>query len=578
MILFKHNFTPILKYLRPYKKIIWVAAIFVVLENGIQLALPVLYGKAIDGVVEGKSFSQSVLWLIAVWFVFNLLSSWFMRLRVKRGTLLGYRVAADMFTRLINQFVRMPLSYHREVKTGEMIERFDRADFSLDKIINEGLLQSVPHLITSILAFGVILWIKWELAVIYLVFILVFLFLTLKKINPIIVFNRKINNLYQKVYGSIFERTPNIQTIKANSSEEKEYRRNKKEYANIYDDISDYTDLWMNLQVWQDAIFATGFLLLFMLGLWFVNVGAISVGEFVMLLAYVGAASASIQHLGVQYKELQEGLVVIESAEKIFKKTAEAYDDPEAQTMKECKGKIEFKNVSFAHKNKRIIKDVSFSIKPGQLVAIVGGSGQGKTTLVDLIPRFFEVSGGKILLDGVDIQKIKLEDLRKQIGVVSQETGLFHDTIKNNIRYSRPSAKDQEVFRVARIAHCHEFVHRFPKGYSTSVGDRGVKLSAGQRQRIAIARAVLRDPKILILDEATSSLDSESERVIQEAMDQVMKGRTTIVVAHRLSTIRKADLILVLEDGKIVERGDHAELLRHGGVYKKLHEIQHVSV
>jgi ABC-type multidrug transport system fused ATPase/permease subunit len=578
MNLSRHNFAPVWKYLKPHKKILFVAAFFVILENGIQLALPIFYGKAIDGVVESKVFSMSVIRLIAIWFVLNLLSSWFMRMRVKRGTLLGYTVAADMFTKLINQFVRMPLTFHREVKTGEMIERFDRADFSLDRIINEGLLQSVPHLITSILAFGVILWIKWELALVYLLFITVFLFLTLAKIKPIISFNRKINNLYQKVYGSIFERTPNVQTIKANSSEDKEYKRNRKEYANIYDDISDYTDLWMNLQFWQDVVFATGFLLLFLVGLWFVRTGLVSVGEFVMLLAYIGTASASIQHLGVQYKEIQEGLVVIESAEKIFKKDAELYDDPDAVSMPNFKGRIEFKKVSFSHKNKRVFKEISFIVKPGQMVAIVGGSGQGKTTLVDMIPRFFKPSSGKILIDGVDVEKIKLQDLRKQIGIVSQDSGLFHDSIKNNIRYSRPSAKDSEVFGAGRIAHCHDFVHSFAKGYSTSVGDRGLKLSAGQRQRIAIARAILRNPKILILDEATSSLDSESERVIQEAMDKIMKDRTTVVVAHRLSTIRKADLILVLEDGKIVERGNHAELLHHGGVYKKLHELQHVSV
>jgi subfamily B ATP-binding cassette protein MsbA len=212
------------------------------------------------------------------------------------------------------------------------------------------------------------------------------------------------------------------------------------------------------------------------------------------------------------------------------------------------------------------------------MVAIVGRSGQGKTTLVDLIPRFFAPTEGKIMLDGIDIKKIKLESLRKQIGIVPQEIYLFHDSIRNNIRYSKTAARQEEIFSVAKIAHCHEFIHKFPHSYNTMVGDRGVKLSLGQRQRIAIARAVLRDPEILILDEATSSLDSESEKYIQDALIEVMKGRTTFVIAHRLSTIRKADLILVLDDGEIVERGNHDELMRHGGVYKKLHALQHVSI
>jgi ABC-type multidrug transport system fused ATPase/permease subunit len=484
-----------------------------------------------------------------------------------------------MFTRSVYYLLRLPVSFHKNKKIIEIIEKFDRADFYLDKIINEGLLQIAPHVITSCLALVVIFWIRWELAVVYALFIIIFMVITIRKANPIIEFNKKINQLYNKIYGTIFERTPNVLTIKANTSELKEYQKNQKEYEKIYSHISEYTDLWMNLQLWQDIVFATGFLALFVLGLYLVQLGLASIGQFVMLLAYVTTASSSIQRLGIHYKEIQEGMMIVNDADKIFNETEENYDDPEAVEMEKCKGAVEFHNVSFSYdKRHRILKNISFKIKPGQMVAIVGRSGQGKTTLVDLIPRFFAPTEGKIMLDGIDIKKIKLESLRKQIGIVPQEIYLFHDSIRNNIRYSKTAARQEEIFSVAKIAHCHEFIHKFPHSYNTMVGDRGVKLSLGQRQRIAIARAVLRDPEILILDEATSSLDSESEKYIQDALIEVMKGRTTFVIAHRLSTIRKADLILVLDDGEIVERGNHDELMRHGGVYKKLHALQHVSI
>jgi ABC-type multidrug transport system fused ATPase/permease subunit len=572
------NFNVIKKYLRPQKKALLWAALFVTLENGIQLILPIFYGKAIDVVFEEKTFSKDVLILILAWFVLGLIGELFMRVRIRQGVRIGYKVASDMFTKYLHYLIRLPLSFHKDKKVGELIERFDRADAHMEKIINEGLLQSAPHVVTSFLGFIVIMWIKWELALIYVAFIFVFIFITIRKTAPIIDFNKKISRLFENVYGNIFERTPNVATIKANTSEEREYVSNKKQYNRIYTQIDEYTGLWMNLQFWQHFVFSVGFVLLFLSGLYLIQLKLITVGQFVILLAYVNMASASIQTLGSSYKELQEGLVVIGRSDDLYKNAEEKYDDPKAVPLRNCKGAIEFHDVSLSFNRHRVLKNINFKVKPGQMVAIVGRSGQGKTTLMDLVPRFLVPTSGKVTLDGVDVQKIKLEDLRKHIGIVSQDAGLFHDSIKNNIRYSRMNARTEEIIDVSKKAHCHDFVMKMPKGYDTLVGDRGVKISMGQRQRVAIARAVLRDPKILIFDEATSSLDSESEKNIQDSLEEIMKGRTTFVIAHRLSTIRKADLILVLDDGKIVERGDHAELMRHGGVYKKLHELQHIEV
>jgi subfamily B ATP-binding cassette protein MsbA len=288
--------------------------------------------------------------------------------------------------------------------------------------------------------------------------------------------------------------------------------------------------------------------------------------------------SANVNGLGGQYKNFQEGIVTIARAHKIFREVPEKYDDPSAVEIIDCRGQIKFKQVVFSYEKQKVLDGISFNVEAGQMVAIVGKSGEGKSTLVDLLSRYIIPNKGAILLDGTDIRKFRLRSLRRQIAIVPQETVLFNDTIKNNIGYSKLDATDEEIMRAAEIAHCHEFIEKFPKKYAQIVGEKGVKLSVGQKQRVAIARAVLRDPKILILDEATSALDSESEKFVQEALGEIMKNRTTFVIAHRLSTIRKADLILVLESGKIVESGDHQELINHGGIYKKLSELQQISV
>ena len=568
----------ITKYIAPHKNMFVVALVFVLIENGIQLFLPLLYGHAIDIVVDTKTFSSLVLGLIGGWFVLSLVSEWAMRMRVRWGVRLGYKVATDMFTIYVRHLIRLPLSFHKSNKAGEYIERFDRADDYMDRVINDGILQSAPHILTSFLAFCVIVWIRWELAIIYLLFVAVFVVITVIKTKPIIVHNEQIGEKLEDIFGDIYERTPNVMAIKAHGMEEEEYHQSRKKYEKVYHQFDVYTGFLMKLQFWQHVIFSTGFLLLFLMGLYFMTQGLVTVGQFIILLAYINMASASIQTLGGNYRALQEGLVTIARAEEIYHVPTEKYLNLHAQPMDQCEGKIEFDHVHFSYGDREILNDVNFTVKPGQMVAIVGRSGQGKTTLVDMIPRFLMPTEGNVRVDGIDVRDIKLEDLRRQIAIVSQENGLFHDTIKNNITYARKSARPDEILNAARKAHCHEFVHKLPKTYDTLIGDRGAKLSAGQRQRLSIARAILRDPRILILDEATSALDSESEKYIQKAMEEIMEGRTTIVIAHRLSTIRKADLILVIENGRIVERGDHTELMVHGGVYKKLHELQHTGV
>ncbi|MEM9777339.1 MAG: ABC transporter ATP-binding protein, partial [Chloroflexota bacterium] len=317
------------------------------------------------------------------------------------------------------------------------------------------------------------------------------------------------------------------------------------------------------------------------LTLWFgtteVLEGNLTVGELISYLVYTMLIAGPIGGLANSIAQFQSALGAADRIFGLLDTPAEITNQPNAQPLPEVVGSVTFNDVNFDYgADVPILKDVSFTAEPGSVIALVGPSGAGKSTLVNLIPRFYDVGEGAVLIDGYDVRDVMIDSLRQQIGIVPQETLLFSDTVQNNIRYGRLDATDDEIVAAAQAANADEFITSdLPHGYETLVGERGVKLSGGQRQRVAIARAILKDPRILILDEATSSLDSESEHLVQEALENLMGGRTSFVIAHRLSTIQNADWILVLNEGQIVEQGTHAELLTHpSGLYRRLHDMQ----
>lgn len=574
----KSDFQPLVKYLKPYKKDVWKASVFVILENLTYLVLPIIYSQIVDIVVKGSFFEKSVYFLLALWATVQVLGSIFAMVRISLSNALGYQASSDLINNSVDYLVRLPIAFHKQNKIGEVVQRFSRADGYLYTIIDRTLFSLLPHLITSFLSFAVILWINWVLALVYFLFITIYIILTVRKTEPIIVYQKKLNKFFEKYYGNIFDRTPNIINIKSNTREDYERDRNKQALMEGFKLNRKQVKLWVNMMFGQELVRTVSFVILFSVGIYLVSRGISTIGQFVMLLAYINFLSNSINMLGGSYKQLQEGLTTIKRADKIFGETQEAYEVPGAVKIKNPEGNIEFKEVGFSYEDEKVLDNISFKVRAGEMVAIVGKSGEGKSTLVDLISRYNTPQKGKILFDGVDIGKMNLADLRNNIAIVPQEVALFNDTIKNNIAYANLEAGEEDVIRSAKLANCHQFIQKFPKKYEQVVGEKGVKLSIGQKQRVAIARAILRNPRILILDEATSALDSESEKYVQEALEEVMKNRTTFVIAHRLSTIRKADLILVIEKGKIVESGDHKELMNHGGVYKKLSELQNIQV
>ena len=334
--------------------------------------------------------------------------------------------------------------------------------------------------------------------------------------------------------------------------------------------------IWQGMNFYQRLIVTLTQFIIYGISFYLILEGRMTIGELVMFNGYAAMLFGPFVKLGHNWQVVQNGLIALERAEKILILPKEIYRPENAPVLSEIKGEVEFKDVSFAYKSsKLVLENINFKVKAGEVIALVGESGMGKSTLMDLISAYYFPIAGKVLIDGHDTKNLDLKFLRSKISVVPQEIVLFNDTIEINIKYGSFGASLKKIMDAAQKAHALEFIENFPKKWKQIVGERGVKLSVGQKQRVAIARAILRNPKILILDEPTSALDAKSESIIKESLEELMKGRTTFIVAHRLSTVRKADRILVLDKGKITESGTHDELVKKkGGIYRQLYELQ----
>jgi ATP-binding cassette subfamily B protein len=368
---------------------------------------------------------------------------------------------------------------------------------------------------------------------------------------------------------------PGVRVVKAFTQEARETRRFTARSQAVVDDSlvlhREWTRFWPTLTLTLNL----GTLVIWAYASPRIMGGTFDLGTFVMFLGYVWMFYGPIEHLGMMNRTFQRATTSAHRVFAVLDTPPDIYSPPAAAGRGDLRGAIVFENVSFSYDGvKRVLLDVSFRIEPGQIVGLAGPSGGGKTTLINLMCRFYDPLDGRILIDGVDLRDWDLHDLRRRIGVVLQEPYLFHGTIAENIAYGRPDATFDDIIAAARAANAHDFIVGFPEGYDTLLGERGQTVSGGERQRLSIARAILNNPRVLILDEATSSVDSKTEMKIQEAIDRLVAGRTTIAIAHRLSTLRRADRLIILDKGKLVEQGSHAELMAAGGLYAGLHKTQ----
>jgi ATP-binding cassette subfamily B protein len=490
-------------------------------------------------------------------------------------TSVGQWVMHDLRRTLYHHIHRLSLAEHDEKRTGDLIGRVTSDIEAIQAFITTALLGILTSVLTLLGIIGVMFYLNWRFSLISLsvapvLFLVVYLFTRrIKKAS------RDVRKKESELLSIVEEVFSSIRVVKAFAREDYEERRFERQSLENVEMALLARSIKMKLAPIVDIIVATGTCLVLGYGARLVLAGQLTAGALVVFLLYLGKMYKPMRDLSKMTDTISKAAVGFERIREVLETESGMRDLPGARRAKRFKGKIEFDKVSFGYNpDQLILKDLSFEIEPGQVAAFVGPTGGGKTTIISLVARFYDPLSGEVKIDGTNIRNYTMKSLRQQVSFVLQETLLFHAPIWQNIAYGRPEANRAEIIRAAKLANAHEFIDEMPEGYDTMVGERGVTLSGGQRQRIAIARAVIRDTPILVLDEPTSGLDAASEQAVFEALDRLMKGKTCIVIAHHLGTIRRAKIIFVVKDNTLVERGTHDELLAAGGVYSELYDIQ----
>lgn len=571
-------------YAHEYKKpLVWLSVLSIVSALG-NAVVPFIAGKLFDSILSpttvfaGTGIAVSLPWLLlGIWAIIQLVTytiDW----RIDVSSLrLGALVYFNYFSQGFGHLLELPLSFHKRNKVGEIGNKINTAANNLEALFGNVLISLTPQFLSIIGAIGIAFWIEPIVALVLIAGVLLYILAITRLMKPLTGMQRKMFDVLSGSFGDAYDAIFNAQPIKQATAEATEKRKMEQRFS--VRGWSIWTKLhsaWIHLTFLQRAIILCTQVAVFSISIVLITNDQMTIGELFALNSYAALIFAPFLQLGRQWEQIMSGLINVYEAEKVLKQTPEPYTPKNDKTPSTITGKVEFDNVSFHYqKDKPILKDISFTAEPGQTIALVGESGVGKSTLVDMISGFHFPKRGVVRIDDVNLRNINLTTLRKHISVVAQEVVLFNDTIQHNIKYGSPKATDAQIRKAAEQANILKDIEKLPKKWKQVVGERGVKLSVGQKQRVAIARAILRDPTILILDEPTSALDASSEHHIQQALNVLMEGRTTFIIAHRLSTVRHADTILVLKEGQIIEFGTHDELLtKEGGEYRRLYDLQ----
>jgi ATP-binding cassette subfamily B protein len=561
------------------------------LGKGVTVVIPFTYKWAVNALTPGATpvhagppgfwtlmIAAPIIMVIA-YNVARLFSNVFNQVRDAQFAAVGQHAVRGLANRTFAHLHHLSLRFHLQRRTGGLSRVMERGKSGIETIIRLTMMVGIPTLIEFILT-SIILIYQFNIwyVVVVAVTVVVYVWFSIVASNWRIAIRRDMNEADTDSMSKAIDSLLNFETVKYFNNEQQEADRYNKATAQYEKAaIKTYTSLaWLNLG--QAVIFTIGMAIVMLMSAWEVTTGRQTVGHFVMINAFMIQLSIPLNFIGTLYREISTGLIDMEAMFKLLDEPAEVIDAPDATELLVSDGAITFKDVHFSYDpDRQILKGVTFEVPAGKTVAVVGPSGAGKSTLSRLLYRFYDVTSGAIEIDGQDVRTVTQASVRKAIGMVPQDTVLFNDTIAYNIGYGQFGASREQVEEAAESAQIAGFIATLPKGYDTEVGERGLKLSGGEKQRVAIARTLLKAPPILILDEATSALDTHTEREIQASLDDVSKNRTTLVIAHRLSTVVGADEILVLKDGVVAERGKHADLMKLNGLYHSMWERQRAA-
>ncbi len=566
------------QFLTPYKWASLGSVAVLLAQTGLELIPPYVGGEIINSLLQQQKAGHSlspILMLVGIMAGARLLASVLQYAQRRLYAFLGARILVDIRLAIYYKFQQLSLGYYDKRSVGSVMSRITNDSDNLWDFLTDGIPWFASNLLTLV-GIGYILFrMNWQLALL-LLFPAPFIYLLTAQFMPKA--HRRWHHVWHrisKMYSALGSTLNGMRVVKAFAQEDKEHRRFTERNMQVFEASYAANSLWATYWPAISILMSIGSYIIWVAGGHKVLTGEMELGTLVAFNGYLWQFYGPFQNFSRVLDWMTRSMT---AAERVFEVLDTEPDIKEANKptgVPEIVGRVEFDNVSFAYdKGKRVLEEFTIDIKPGEMIGLVGHSGAGKSTIMNLLSRFYDVSEGAIRVDGVDIRQIKQSDFRRQFGIVLQEPYLFPGTIRDNIAYGKPDATIEEVMQSAKAANCHEFILKFPDGYDTQVGDRGQRLSGGERQRISIARAILHNPRILILDEATASVDTETEKQIQEAIARLIEGRTTFAIAHRLSTLRNANRLVVMKDGKMVECGSHDELMDQDGYYAKLVKIQ----
>ncbi|MFH1632291.1 MAG: ABC transporter ATP-binding protein [bacterium] len=549
----------------------------------LTIAEPYIYGTIIDSIISSVGAKAPVgvginliFPLLVAWALVALFQSIFNALNFYTVFLYGNKVLGEFTRELFRRMLRMDIEIFYKEHAGGIMRRFDSAwdaIWRINNIVTRDIFSAGSIFIVALTAGFIV---DWRLMLIALIPIPAVVAIGMFNYFNTAPHQHNIYKFWEMMFDHAGDFISNIATVKSYSSEQRGVSKYSRVFKKAYSSQKEVNKKWAAGEAGYGGVYIAGRLLIFIIGAYWVLNGSLSIGTLIMFLGFATYVSGAVQQLMHALPDFSDSLVKMDRAADYWYNIPNIQESPGAKVLRRINGKIEVKNLTFAYPsvNKPALNNISIDVPAGKTVAFVGESGAGKSTFAQLMMRFYDPQAGSITIDGIDLRDIKLASLEKNIGFVMQENLLFHDTVLGNIRFAKPSAGERAIIAAAKRAQAHDFIKNLPNGYKTIVGERGIKLSGGQKQRIALARVLLEDPPILVLDEATSALDSKTERELQSALLEVMKDRTTIVIAHRLSTVMAADNIIVLDKGRIVDQGKHEDLIRRGGLYKQYWQIQ----